>query len=225
LSIVDVGNLPDEPDDLKRENTFREERSARGDVTGENDKELFIRRTLDEDPVKGYELLFRNYYLPLCSHAARFVYNNEVAEDLVSDVFLNVWNGKLHNQIKTSFRAYLFTAVRNKCLSYLKWEFEKENAEVLPDDSVSLDLLPDRIMEFDDLYLQIEKSINSLPPQCQKVFLMSRSEGKSYHEIALKLNISSKAVEAHVSKALTFLRKALKEVILLAIVSSMLFFK
>jgi RNA polymerase sigma-70 factor (family 1) len=221
VSIGDGDNLSGAVGDRTDGESFRAEGSARESVSGENDNEFFIRRTLEHDPIKGYELLYRNYYGPLCSHAARFVHNNEVAEDLVSDVFFHVWNGKLHNQIKTSFRAYLFTAVRNKCLTYLKWEFDKENTQALSNDAVSSDLQPDRIMEYDDLYLLMEKSLSALPPQCQKVFMMSRSEGKSYQEIASKLNISSKAVEAHVSKALTLLRKALKEIIMFAVIFSM----
>lgn len=181
------------------------------------DKEFFIRATLAADPVEGYELLFRNYYEPLCSHAVRFVYNKEVAEDLVADVFFNLWNKKLHETITISFRAYLFTSVRNKCLTYLKWELDKQKTEELSEDPVSSALLPDRIMEFDELYLHIEKTINQFPPQCQRVFLMSRFEGKSYQEIAVGLGISSKAVEAHVSKGLNLLRKALENVLVLAL--------
>ncbi len=183
----------------------------------ERDKEFFIRKTFETDSAKGYELLFRNYYQPLCSHAVRFVYNKEVAEDLVADVFYALWNKKLHDHIETSFRAYLFTAVRNKCLTYLKWEFEKETNEELTDDSVSTSMLPDDMMELDELYLFVEKTIAGFPPQCQKVFLMSRFEGKSYQEIATKLNVSVKAVEAQVSKALTLLRKALQHILLLTL--------
>ena len=181
------------------------------------DKEFFIRATLATDSVKGYELLYINYYAPLCSHAVRFVYNKAVAEDIVADVFLNLWNTKLHETIAISFRAYLFAAVRNKCLTYLKWEFDKNSTEDLSEDSISTALLPDRIMEFDELYLHIEKTIDQFPPQCQRVFLMSRFEGKSYKEIAVGLGISSKAVEAHVSKGLHLLRKALGDLLMLTV--------
>ena len=177
----------------------------------QTDKEFFIRKAFEQDSVKGYELLFRQYYSPLCSHAVRFVYNREVAEDLVAEVFYTFWKKKLHEQITTSFRAYLFTSVRNKSLTYIKWEFDKEKSEELEEnDKASSTLEPDEVMEFDELYLHIEKTINLLPPQCQKVFLMSRFEGKSYKEIAEKLNVSGKAVEAHISKALITLRKALQ---------------
>jgi RNA polymerase sigma-70 factor (family 1) len=179
--------------------------------------EFFIRKAFETDSAKGYELLFKYYYEPLCSHAVRFVYNKQVAEDIVADVFFTIWNKQLHDHISISFRAYLFTSVRNKCLTYLKWELDKEKSEDLDEDSISSALLPDRIMELDELYLHLEKAINSFPPQCQKVFLMSRFEGKSYQEIASSLGISSKAVEAHISKALGLLRKAIHHLLVSAV--------
>ena len=179
--------------------------------TGRSDKEFFIRSTFETDVKKGYDLLFRHYYASLCSHAVRYVYSKEVAEDIVAEVFLVFWKKSVHKDINTSFRAYLFTSVRNKCLTYLKWEFSKDVSEDLTDfDTVSAYPQPDRIMEFDELYHRIEQTISALPPQCQKVFLMSRFEGKSYQEIADKLQVSRKAVEAHISKGLLELRKVLQ---------------
>ncbi len=175
------------------------------------DREFFIRKTFVLDAAKGYELLFRTYYQPLCSHAARFVYNKEIAEDLVTEIFLNFWKKELHTGISTTFRAYLFTAVRNRCFTYLRWEFNKIRQEELDDDFHSDMLAPDGIMEIDELYMHVERVIHALPPQCQKVFVLSRFEGKSYQEIAAKLGVTVKAVEWHISKALNVLRRSLKQ--------------
>ncbi|TDE14637.1 RNA polymerase sigma-70 factor [Dyadobacter psychrotolerans] len=193
--------------------------TGRTPVNSNNDKEFFIRNVFLTDVKKGYDLLFRHYYAALCSHAVRYVYSKEIAEDIVADVFFAFWKKSAHENITTSFRAYLFISVRNKCLTYLRWEMNKETCEELDEyDLVSAHSQPDKLMEFDELYLKIEKIINALPPQNQRVFLMSRFEGKSYQEIADKLQISKKAVEAHISKALTEFRKALKSqtIILLA---------
>ncbi len=177
------------------------------------DKEFFIRHAFDKDAVTGYELLFRRYYRVMCSHAARYVYSKETAEDLVAEVFYTFWKKESHQRITTSFRAYLFTAVRHKCFNYLKWEFRKEDADELDElennEMISPVPQPDQMMEFDELNIRIDRAIGSLPPQCQKVFLMSRFEGKNYHEIAENLGVSTKAVEAHISKALSIFRRAL----------------
>ena len=91
------------------------------------DNEQFIRKTFEDDTKKGCELLFKCYYNTLCSHAVRFVYSKQVAEDLVGEVFYVFWQKQLHLQIHTSFRAYLFTAVRQRALTYLRWEFSRRN--------------------------------------------------------------------------------------------------
>jgi RNA polymerase sigma-70 factor (ECF subfamily) len=71
------------------------------------DKEFFIRKTFEDNPEKGVELLFKFYYRPLCSHAARYVYSKELAEDLVGEVFERFWQKQLYAQVSTSFQAYL----------------------------------------------------------------------------------------------------------------------
>ncbi len=194
--------------DGRRKSAAMSPASARGTAASGADREFFIRQAFDRDPVSGYELLFRYYYGVLCSHAVRYVYTKEVAEDLVSDVFHSFWEKASYKRVTVSFRAYLFEAVRHKCYNYLKWEFSKEDNEELPDyDLKSPVLQPHDIMEFDELCMRIEKTMDSLPPQCKKVFLMHRFEGKSYPEIAVSLNVSLKAVEAHISKALAIFRK------------------
>ena len=60
------------------------------------DEELFIRKAFEEDPKKGWELLFREYYTPLCSHAIRYVYSREAARDLVSEAFYVFWQKEIY---------------------------------------------------------------------------------------------------------------------------------
>ncbi len=174
------------------------------------DKEFFIRQAFEKNAAAGYELLFRHYYGTLCSHAVRFVYTREAAEDLVADVFYSFWKKESFRHVSTSYRAYLFTAVRHKCFNYLRWEFIKENGEDLKE-STALSSLPqpDHVMEYDELCNRLERTIESLPPQCRRVFLMNRFEGKNYTEIAENMGVSVKAIEAHISKALSIFRKVL----------------
>lgn len=75
----------------------------------EGGPELFIRRAFETDAERGYALLFKRYYGLLCSHAARFVYARDIAEDIVGEVFSQFWQPQRHRSVTTSFRAYLFT--------------------------------------------------------------------------------------------------------------------
>ncbi|NID09199.1 RNA polymerase sigma-70 factor [Fibrivirga algicola] len=175
-----------------------------------SDDEHLIRLAFAQDPVTGCELLFRRYYAPLRNHAVRFVYSKEIAEDLVSDVFSTFWENRLHEQIATSYRAYLFKAVRNRAQNYLLWEVKKDSnapdaGVLLPDNSPT----PEATLLFDELRIRLDQRIQDLPSQCRKVFLLSRLEGKSYREIADELGLSVRTVEVHIRKALVSIREML----------------
>lgn len=176
----------------------------------EIDSALFLKTTFEENPSKGLELLFRRFYKPLCSHAVRFVYSKQIAEDLVSEVFFQFYRTKSYENITSSYTSYLFRAVRNECFTHLRREFGKTDIiEVNTENTISLHQQPDAEIHYNHLFLKVNEVIGELPMQCRKVFLMSRFESKKYHEIARELNISPKTVEVHISKALKHLRVAL----------------
>lgn len=176
------------------------------------DTEYLIRQAFTQDVRQGYEALFRRYYPSLCSHAVRFVYSREVAEDIVSDVLLSFWKNQAHTHVTTSFRAYLFTAVRNRSYNYLQDEWPRERAtDSLPED-VELTRTnddPHQVLQLTELYNRINDEVCRLSPQCQRVFMLSRFEGRKHREIAEELAISPKTVETHLLKALAHMRRAL----------------
>lgn len=180
------------------------------------DDEAFARQLLLTDPTQGFSWLFRRYHALLCNHALRFVYSREVAEDIVGEVFCALWTERSFDRITSSYRAYLLRAVRYRSLNYLRWEFARRSD--LTDDGESTGGetpgtgpgdSPVDVLQFDELYTTIDQTIADMPPQCRRVFMMSRFEQKSYRDIANELGISVKAVEANVSRALTILRRVL----------------
>ncbi|CAG5007801.1 hypothetical protein DYBT9275_04129 [Dyadobacter sp. CECT 9275] len=181
-------------------------------ATGEIDSTIFLRSAFETNPANGLELLFLRYYQPLCSHAVRFVYSKQIAEDLVSEVFFQFYRTQAYLNISTSYTSYLFRSVRNECYTYMKQEFGKMDSlditEVQP--FVAHSQQPDAEMHFNNLFLKINEVIEELPAQCRKVFLLSRFEDKKYHQIARECHISPKTVEVHISKALRQLRTALR---------------
>ncbi|GAB3278904.1 RNA polymerase sigma-70 factor [Larkinella harenae] len=182
------------------------------------DAEQLIRKAFDTDKNQGIELLFRWYYRPLCSHAVRYVSSKEIAEDIVSDVFFQFHFGELYQTVTTSFRAYLFTAVRYRAFNYVKAEM-KHNTTIEYAENVSIEhhQYPDQITQFEDLYHDVENAINALPLKRRKIYVMHRFEGKRYQDIANELNLSLRTVEAQVYMALHQVRKLLKDKWLLVI--------
>jgi RNA polymerase sigma-70 factor (ECF subfamily) len=183
----------------------------------------FIKQAFDSDPRYGCELLFRHYYLPLCSHAIRFLYSKTIAEDLVSEIFLQFYQKQTYLHITPGYRAYLYKAVRNSAYNYLRWEAKRSaDLENCVDFSDLVCQQPDALIQYEELYQQVAAAINSLPPQRRKVYLMHRFEGKKYAEIAQELQLSSRTVEVQIRKASHFLREILrhKNVLMLTIFSS-----
>ncbi|WP_373331209.1 RNA polymerase sigma-70 factor [Salmonirosea aquatica] len=189
-----------------------------------HDSELFIRKAFEINPRQGCELLFRRYHQVLCSYAVRFVYSREIAEDLVSDVFCRLWKTKAYESIKSSYRFYLFRCVRNQAYNYLRLEFRKtEGMEAAAHQESSRSHRPDHITQFEEVFARVEVLIESMPPQCRKVFLMNRFEGKKYQEIADETGTSIKTIEVHIGKALAILRKGLKDYWVWSLVSLFVF--
>jgi len=174
------------------------------------DNEAFIKNVIKTNPEKGFELIFKRYYAPLCNHAIKFVYSKEIAEDMVSEIFSNFWIKKSYETITGRYRSYLYQALRNNIYGYLRNEYAK-NPDFLnsqQEDSFECNT-PQKILLFQELNNKIDASIKSFSPQCQKVFLLSRVEGKKNREIADMMNLKIKTVEAHMMKALYILKNSL----------------
>lgn len=178
------------------------------------DDESIIRQTLSTNTEKGFEMIYKRYYNQLCSHCIRYVYSSDAAKDITNEVFLALWRNELYLTIKTSFRAYLYTAVRNRSIDYLKGEFGLKKSKELNEGNIEnqVDVNdPQSILLFNELMNKIAASINNFSPQCQRVFVLSRIEGRKNREIAEELDINIKTVEAHMMKALASLRKVLAD--------------
>lgn len=159
----------------------------------------------------AFNVLFQKCYTPLCYYAQKTVGCREVAEEVVSDVFVKLWSNRGKIQVHTSWESYLYRAVKNHSVDYLRSSLhEKIIKEPINDycESLSCDTktyLEKQAVE-DDLE-KIEILIGQLPRQCQVIFRLNRLDGLKYREIATQLNISIKAVEAQVSRALKQIRQ------------------
>lgn len=175
------------------------------------DNEQIVRIAFEKSTSEGFEALFRLYYEALYSHALRFVYTKEKAEDIVCDVFHDFWRSDSYLSLQNTYRAYLYAAVRNRAYTYIRYELKEEKKLSGSESSEHLPAgnSPESLMEYDELHQRIDRAIQQLPPQCQRVFLLSRFEGKKNKEIADSLDLSIKTVEAHMAKALSQLRKVI----------------
>lgn len=160
----------------------------------------------------AYELFFHKSYIRLCQFANKFLNNPEEAKEVVQDAFINIWENRELIEPEESLLSYLFKIIQNKCINKLYHkQVETKYAEVYKlvyADYRSISPI-DSLLAL-ELSEHINKVVADLPPQCRKVFELSRHDGLRYSEIATSMNISVKTVEAQISKALKILRVELR---------------
>ena len=172
----------------------------------------WLERLVKHDDYQAFESIFHHFYKTLCRYALKYVHSPEIAEEVVSDVFFKVWKNRGQIAIHTSLQAYLYMSVRNQALDYLKSRSHlKTRYEELPLHLENGYAMPDEELIAEELDQQIEKAIDTLPPQCQTIFRLSRDKGLKYKEIAEQMNLSIKTVETQMGRALKQLRLLLQD--------------
>jgi RNA polymerase sigma-70 factor (ECF subfamily) len=157
---------------------------------------------------KVFESIFREYYSPLASFAMKYVKDDVVAEEIVQELFSDIWTRTSLLQIRTSIKSYLFGAVRNASLNYIKHQkveqayADRTRLTARQEDAVDF-------LELDELKEKIAKAMDKIPEKCREIFELNRFEGKRYKEIADELNLSLKTVENQMGKALKIMRDEL----------------
>ncbi len=161
-----------------------------------------------------FDEIFRQYSKPLFYYAAKFI-EDEVAKDIVQDVFIKLWTNQ-NLQIKQSLNALLFTMVRNQCLQHL----EKQKVRQKYFESAKMALIREELHFYmeektslieQELEAKLNQVLTDLPERCHQVFTMSRFENLKNKEIAEQLDISVKAVEKQITKALSIIRSELRD--------------
>jgi|GEM_PF-6124 len=166
---------------------------------------------LDKGWQIDFEKVFKEHFKGLHSYAFTIIKDDIMAEEMVQNVFFKLWEKKGRLEVNQSVAAYLYRAVYNESLNYLKHlkvrDAHQAYVKHQPEGSNSTA----EHMKLQDLQRHLDKAMAELPEQCRTVFQMSRFEELKYHEIATRLNISVKTVENHMGKALRLLREKLAD--------------
>lgn len=174
-----------------------------------SDEEII--RLLDIDATKAFQEMYNKYWWPLYKFAFVRIKDQDLAENIVQDIFISLWQSIASLQITTTLPAYLFSATQKRVYSTIRKQnlFTKymDHAAALPEAVLSD---PDQIYQAKELNNQINDKITELPPKAREVFLLSRREGLNTQEIAGRLKISPRTVETHLHNSLKFLRLAFK---------------
>jgi len=160
----------------------------------------------------AFEQVFKMHYKNLHAYACAMLKDEDEAEEVVQQVFFKLWERSHHLSFSGSVAAYLYRAVHNESLNWLKHQKIKAGHQLHI--AYSMKNKSETIagkMQQKELEKKFRQALNELPEQCRTVFQLSRFEDMKYREIADKLEISVKTVENHMGKALKLLRTKLVE--------------
>jgi RNA polymerase sigma-70 factor (ECF subfamily) len=158
---------------------------------------------------KAYGKLFHEYYRPLTVFANKYLGDLDASKELVQDLFVSIYENRTSLIITTSLRAYLYQAVRNRCLNQLKRDEVRRVYQTQAARKQDIgETLEEQIL-VNELEHQIFRIISQLSPKCREVFILSRVKGLKNQEIADSLEISRRTVETHITHALKTLREKL----------------
>ena len=168
----------------------------------------------------SFNKLFAEYYQRFVRFAYTYVENYMEAEDIVMEAMMYYWENRTRLGLGVNPSAYIFTAIKNKCLNYLRdRQYYYAASEQLQEhamwkQSMRISTLeacnPEELLSKEMKQL-VERALAKLPETTRKIFIMRRFEEKSYREISSEMGISVKGVEYHMSKATESLRKTLKD--------------
>lgn len=179
--------------------------------------EKAIIEKLKKGDESAFKYIYDHHYTLLCRFANQILNDAFLAEEIVGDTILYLWNHRVDLDIHYSIRTYLMRAVRNRCLNELNSLSYREELRfssfMRPENTDFLDtvFIPDDnplgyLLE-QELEGELTRGIEELPKECRAVFKKSRFEQKRHEEIAAELNISVNTVKYHIKNAIAFLQQ------------------
>lgn len=168
---------------------------------------------------KAFESFFSAYYGRLVNLAAGILKDRTLAEEQVQEVFIAMWERRKSLNKEVKFLPYVITSVRNRCYNYIRdQQVARKHIDRIREDYRE-QLLDYTYAEADDQLIDhLHEAIRGLPEKCREVFELSRFAGMSHKEISAKLQISTKTVERHITRALKALKSQMGNLLSLIVI-------
>lgn len=165
----------------------------------------------------AFRSFYDHYYLQIYRFSSYFIKDALIIEEVVSDVFCSIWQHRKKIIEIDNFEGYLYTITKNKALYYLKQNnkilLTETDLDLITNEILSHDENPESIVIDKEFSVAFKNAIDELPEKCRLIFLMAREEGLKYREIADKLSISEKTVNAQMVLAIKKLSKQIGKIL------------
>ena len=156
--------------------------------------------------MEAFEELYRLYYAELCIFAQTYVYQMDIAEDIVQESFYQLWDTTASQRITKSIKSYLYSVIRNKCLNHLRRlqvedKYRQKEMEAIKFASNY------EMVEDEELIERVKQAVEELPEKCKLTFKMCVLQDMKYKEVAEELGLSVDTIKDHMKRAYRFLRQ------------------
>lgn len=174
-----------------------------------------IIRKINQGDSAAFKQLYSAYWVYLCAVATKYVYQPEAAQEIVNDVFLNVWNNRV--ELKAPVGPYLIRAVKNRCINYItrrkmtevSLTDVQEQLLTIQEEEVGRDEHPLAYLENKEFEQLIYEAVKTLPPKCRTIFEQYLYQNLSYEEIAKENNIAASTVRVQIKLGLARIKDTL----------------
>ncbi len=173
-----------------------------------SEKELVLLLNQGDEP--AFEQLYHLYSVRILKKLIALLKDEEIAKEVLQDIFITLWEKRRHIDAERSLRSYLFRIAENRIVDVFR---KASRDRKLRERLVSLSLTPssqtEEIVLFKESSTILQQAINTLPPQRKKIFILCRVEGKTYEEAGTMMGISPGTVNDHMVKAMRAIKARL----------------
>lgn len=173
-------------------------------------EDSFLLSAMQSGDRKAFDMLFRKYYIPLCTYSQHFV-GMEDAKEVVQDTMLWIWENRETQHINYSFSQYIFKAVYHRSINIIVQNEVKLRAHAIYSERIQSMLQETDVCQLNELSKRLKEALDELPDTYREAFIMSRYKNMSYKEIAHLLDVSPKTIDYRIQQALKILRVKLKD--------------
>jgi len=169
--------------------------------------------------LEDFEAFYKRWYSRAIRFAMEYIRDESEAENIVQEVFVNIYERRKSLSEDINLTYYLFSAVKNRCINYLTNKLRKRSIKMSGAEASFVDRLSLVALEefdvsatlIDDFKSRLDRALETLPPKCRRIFVMSKIDGKKQTEIADELGISINTVETQMKIAYVKLREELND--------------
>jgi RNA polymerase sigma-70 factor (ECF subfamily) len=173
-------------------------------------KDLQLARNIRNGDIKAFEFVFRQFYTPLLYFATGITGRSDVAEEIIQELFYQLWRDREFIDIRSSLKGYLYTSVKNSALQYCRRENLGTKYSEYSKQELAVESNPLNDLEYKEIEEFVIRALEKMPQRRAQIFKMHRFEGKRYSEIAEAFSLSVKSIEAEMSKAIKQLRELIE---------------